>query len=130
VVTLSVPAIAVIAKQTRDAMLDVLGREWVWALRARGIAERTVIFRHALRAAAIPVVTVVGIVFVGMLSGTVFVENVFALPGLGTLAVQATTAHDIPTILGVALYFTLIVVAVNLLIDLAYGWLNPKVRTP
>jgi peptide/nickel transport system permease protein len=129
VVTLAVAAVAMIAKQTRDSMLDVLGREFVWALRARGVPERTVIFRHALRAAAIPIVTVIGLVFVGLLSGTVLVENVFALPGLGTVAVQATTNHDLLVVLGVALYFTVIVVIVNLLLDLIYGWLNPKVRT-
>jgi peptide/nickel transport system permease protein len=130
VLTLSAAAIAVIAKQTRDAMLDVLGREFVRALRARGVPERTVIFRHALRCAAIPVVTVLGLLFVGLFSGTVLVETAFSMPGLGSLAVQATTEHDLPVVQGVAIYFTLMVVAVNLLVDLAYGWLNPKVRTP
>lgn len=128
VVTLSVAAVAVIAKQTRDAMADALDREFVWALRARGIPERRIILRHALRSAAIPVVTVLGLLFVGLLSGTVLVETVFALPGLGSTAVQATTQADLPMIQGVAVYFALIVVAVNLLIDVAYGWLNPKVR--
>jgi peptide/nickel transport system permease protein len=129
VITLSTAATAIIAKQTRDAMLDVLGRDFIRALRARGIPERTIIFRHALRSAAIPVVTVIGLVFVGLLSGTVLAEAVFALPGLGSLAVQATTEHDLPVIQGVAIYFTLIVVVINLLVDLAYGWLNPKVRS-
>jgi len=129
VITLSAAAVAVIAKQTRDAMMDVLGREFIRALRARGVPERTIIFRHALRSAAIPVVTVLGLLFVGLLSGSVLVESVFALPGLGSLAVQATTEHDFPVISGVALYFTLVVVVVNLLVDLAYGWLNPKVRS-
>jgi peptide/nickel transport system permease protein len=129
VITLSSAAVAVIAKQTRDAMIDVLEREFIRALRARGVPERTIVFRHALRSAAIPVVAVLGLLFVGLLSGSVLVESVFALPGLGSLAVQATTEHDFPVISGVALYFTLVVVVVNLLVDLAYGWLNPKVRT-
>jgi peptide/nickel transport system permease protein len=122
VVTLTVGAIAVIAKQTRDGMLDVLDQEFVWALRARGISERSIVFKHALRSAAIPIVTLLGLLFVGLLGGTV-------LPGLGSLAVQATVQHDIPVVQGVAVYFTLIVVAVNLVLDLVYAWLNPKVRT-
>ncbi|MTD52733.1 ABC transporter permease [Amycolatopsis pithecellobii] len=129
VVTLSLGAVAVIAKQTRDSMMDILDREFVSALRARGIAESSIVFRHALRAAAIPVVTVLGLLFVHLLSGTVLVETVFGLPGLGGLAVQATTQHDMPMIQGAAVYFTLIVVVVNLLIDITYGWLNPKART-
>ncbi|MEN3280959.1 MAG: peptide/nickel transport system permease protein [Solirubrobacteraceae bacterium] len=128
VATLSVGAIAVIAKQARDAVLDVLDREFVWCLRARGLSERRIIVRHVLRNAGIPIVTVLGLVSVGLLSGTVLVEAVFAVPGLGGQAVQATSAHDLPVVQGVAVAFTLIVVAVNLLIDLAYGWLNPKAR--
>jgi peptide/nickel transport system permease protein len=86
------------------------------------------VFRHALRNAAIPVVTLVGLTLVSLLSGTVFVESVFAMPGLGGLAVQATSQHDIRVIQGVVVVFTLVVVMVNLVVDLAYGWLNPKVR--
>jgi peptide/nickel transport system permease protein len=73
-------------------------------------------------------VTVLGLIFVASLGGTVLVESVFAMPGLGGLAVQATTQHDLPLIQGVAVYFTVLVVAVNLLVDLAYGWLDPRVR--
>jgi peptide/nickel transport system permease protein len=128
VVTLAVGAIAVVAKQTRDAMLEALSRDFIDTLRANGATTRSIIFRHALRNAAIPVVTVLGLLFVGLLSGTVLVEAVFAMPGLGGLAVAATTQHDLPMLQGVALTFTLIVVTVNLLVDLTYGWLNPKVR--
>lgn len=119
---------AVIAKQTRDGMLAALDSDFVHSLRANGASERSIVFRHALRNAAIPVVTVVGLVFVGMLTGTVLVEAVFAMPGLGGLAVQSTVQHDLPVIQGVAVTFTVIVVLVNLLVDVAYGWLNPKVR--
>jgi peptide/nickel transport system permease protein len=128
VVTLAVGAVAVVAKQTRDAMLEALSRDFIDTLRANGATTRSIIFRHALRNAAIPVVTVLGLLFVGLLSGTVLVEAVFAMPGLGGLAVAATTQHDLPMLQGVALTFTLIVVTVNLLVDLTYGWLNPKVR--
>jgi len=128
VVTLAVPGIAIVAKQTRDSMRDVMARPFIQTLRASGISRRSIVFKHALRSAAIPVVTVLGVVFVGALSGTVVVESVFALPGLGGLAVQATTQHDVPLIQGVVVYFTVVVIIVNLLIDLAYGWLDPKVR--
>jgi peptide/nickel transport system permease protein len=129
VVALAVAGIAVVAKQTRDAMLDVMNRDFIRTLRAAGLNEASVVFRHALRNAAIPVVTVLGLQLVGLLSGTVLVEAVFVLPGLGGLAVQATNQHDIPVVQGVAVYFTLFVIALNLFVDVAYSWLNPKVRT-
>jgi peptide/nickel transport system permease protein len=128
VITLAVPGIAVIAKQTRDAMLEVLDRPFIRTLRAAGVPGRSIIGKHALRNAAIPVVTVTGLIFIGSLSGTVLVETVFALPGLGGLAVQATSQHDIPLIQGVAVYFTVAVICVNLLVDLTYSWLDPRVR--
>jgi peptide/nickel transport system permease protein len=128
VVTLALPGVAVIAKQTRDAMKDVSRQPFVRTLRASGISRRSVVFKHVLRSAAIPVATVIGLVFVGALSGTVLVESVFAMPGLGGLAVQATANHDLPLIQGVAVYFTVIVILVNLLVDLAYAALDPRVR--
>ncbi|MFD9893760.1 ABC transporter permease [Amycolatopsis sp. NPDC059027] len=128
VATLALPGIAVFAKQTRDAMLEALSRDFVNALRANGVPEFSIVVRHALRNAAIPVVTLVGLTFISLLSGTVFVEAVFAMPGLGGLAVQATTQHDVRMLQGVVVVFTLVVVTVNLVVDLAYGWLNPKVR--
>jgi peptide/nickel transport system permease protein len=128
VVTLAVPGVAVIAKQTRDAMREALERPFIRTLRAAGLSRRSLVYRHALRNAAIPVATVVGVVFVAALSGTVLVESVFAMPGLGGLAVQATDQHDLPLIQGVAIEFTVIVIVVNLLVDIAYGWLDPRVR--
>lgn len=121
-------SITSIAKQTRDAMNDVMGRDFIRALRACGLPERSVIWKHALRNAALPVVTVLGLVMIGAISGTVFVERVFVLPGLGSLAVSAALNKDILLLQGVTLYFTLMTVAINLLVDLSYGWLNPKVR--
>jgi peptide/nickel transport system permease protein len=128
VITLAVPGIAVVAKQTRDAMLEIFERPFVRTLRASGISRRSIIFKHVLRSAAISVATVVGLVFIGSLSGTVLIESVFAMPGLGGLAVQATEKHDLPLIQGVVLYFTVIVIAVNLIVDIAYGALDPRVR--
>jgi len=128
VTVLAVSGVAVLAKQTRDAMLDVLSSEFIASVRARGVPERSVVLKHGLRNAAIPVVTITGLQVVGMLSGTVIVEAVFALPGLGNLAVQGALQHDVPTVQGTAIFFTVIVIVVNLFVDLAYGWLNPKAR--
>ncbi len=128
VVTLAAPGIAVIARQTRDAMSETLQLPFMRTLEAAGCSRGSLLIRHALRNASIPVVTVIGIVFVGSLSGTVIAETVFALPGLGSEAVAATTAHDVPLIQGIAIYFTVIVIAANLVIDLAYGWLDPRIR--
>jgi len=97
-------------------------------LRARGLSRRSVVLRHALRNAAIPVVTVLGLLLVGLLGGTVLIEDVFAIPGLGQQAVTAAGSHDLPVIVGVAFYFTVIVVIANLLVDLSYRVLNPRVR--
>lgn len=129
VLTLSAGAVAFIAKQTRDAMADVMSREFVVMLRARGLSWRSVVFRHALRNAAVPVVTVTALLLVSLLSGTVLVEDVFSVPGLGQQAVTAAGSHDLPVIEGVAFYFTVIVVLANLLVDVSYRLLNPRVRT-
>jgi peptide/nickel transport system permease protein len=128
VVALGLAGVASVAKQTRDSMKDTLARDYIRTLRASGIGQRSIIWKHALRNGAIPVVTVLGLVFVSALSSTVFVEAVFVLPGLGSMAVTATSQHDIPVIEGIALYFTVLVVIVNVLLDIVYGTLNPKVR--
>lgn len=128
VLALSAGAVAFIAKQTRDSMADVMSREFVVMLRARGLSQRSVVLQHALRNAAIPVVTMLGLLFVGLLGGTVLIEDVFAIPGLGQQAVTAAGSHNLPVIEGVAFYFTIIVVIANLLVDVSYRRLNPKVR--
>lgn len=129
VATLTISNVASIAKQTRDAMVNALASESVAMLRASGISRSSIVFRHALKNSAVPVITVIGLLFVSLLSGTVAVEVVFGLPGLGSAAVAASLGGDLPTMQGVVLYFTIIVIVVNLIVDVAYGWLNPKVRT-
>lgn len=126
VLALGLTSTAPVAKQTRDGVLSELGRDYVRVLRARGIPERSVILRHVLRNAASPIITVLGLVTVALFGGTVLAETVFVMPGLGGLAVTATSAHDIPTVQGVALVFTVIVMAVNLLIEMVYAMVNPK----
>lgn len=127
--TLALGGIALIAKVVRDSMLTALSAEHMRTLRASGVPERVLIWRHALKNSSIPLVTVVGLVIVTSLSATVLVETVFVLPGLGSLAVLATNRHDIPVLQGLALTFTVIVVLVNIFVDVAYSILNPKVRT-
>ena len=97
-------------------------------LRARGLDERSIVYKHALRNAAIPVVTMLGLTLVNLLSGAVVIEGIFFLPGLGERAVVATSDHNLPVITGIAFCFTLVVVTTNLLVDLAYRALNPRVR--
>lgn len=128
VAALALAGVASFAKLTRESMLSALASEHVRMARAAGATERSVIYRHALRNAAMPVVTVIGVNFAALLGGTVYVETVFALPGLGGLVATSATKEDIPVIQGVVVVFTIIVVVVNLLTDLAYAWLDPRVR--
>lgn len=128
VAALSLGGVTIVAKQMRDSALDVLSRDYIRVLRGSGVRERSILLKHVLRNAALPSLTVVGITVVGSLTGAVFVENVFVLPGLGSLVTQATTSHDLPVVLGVGVVFTLFVVVVNLVVDVLYGVLNPKVR--
>ncbi|MEV6006989.1 ABC transporter permease [Streptomyces sp. NPDC051976] len=128
VLSLSLGAVAIIAKQTRDSVLDTLGKDFIRVMEANGFRRRSLLYRHVMRNAALPVVTVLGVVLVNLLAAAVFVETVFAMPGMGSLTQQATVEHDIPVIQGAVLYITVLVVVVNLLVDLAYGRLDPRVR--
>ena len=96
-------------------------------LRSRGLPERSILFRHALKNAASPALTVLSLQFIGLLGGAIVIEKVFALPGLGTTAVTATIRGDVPVLLGVVAVTVVIVVVVNLVIDIVNGWVNPKV---
>jgi peptide/nickel transport system permease protein len=129
VVTLGLGGSAPIAKQTRDGVLAELDRDYVLVLRARGVTESSIILKHVLRNAATPVVSVLGLVVIGLFGGAVLAETVFVLPGLGGLAVTATASHDIPLLQGIAVLLTLLIVAVNLIVECGYAALNPKVRT-
>lgn len=129
VVALLVGAVAGVAAQFRTAVLDTLGRDYVRTLRARGISEREVIFRHVLRNAAAPGLTALSLTMIGLLGGAVFIEQVFALPGMGQLANSAAQISDVPMVMGTVLVTTLIVLVVNFLGDLGVTLLNPKART-
>ncbi|WP_315776713.1 MULTISPECIES: ABC transporter permease [unclassified Bradyrhizobium] len=120
--------VALIARMTRAAMLDVLGEDFVRTARAKGVSEIAVLLRHALRNAAVPVITVIGSGFALLISGVVVTESVFNLPGIGRLTVDAVLARDYPVIQGMILLTSFIYLAVNLLIDLAYTLLDPRIR--
>ena len=120
--------VALIARMTRASMLDVLGEDYVRTARAKGIPERSVLLKHALRNAAVPVITVLGTGFGLLISGVVVTESVFNLPGIGRLTVDAVLARDYPVIQGVILLTSALYVAINLLIDVAYTFLDPRIR--
>lgn len=120
--------VASAAQQFRSAIIDVRSRDFVRTLRSRGLSESEITFKHVLRSAAPAALTILSLQFVGLLGGSVIVEQIFALPGIGPLAVQSTNQGDIPVVMGVVVYTVIMVIIVNLVVDLANGWLNPKVR--
>jgi len=126
--TLSVIYIALIARVTRASVLEALGEDYIRTARAKGLPEMRVLVRHALANAAVPIATVIGLGVAILIGGVVVTESVYAIPGLGRLTVDAVLARDFPTIQGVILFFSLVYVLVNLLIDLSYVFLDPRIR--
>lgn len=127
-ITLGSGAAAIIARLTRSSMLDVLRQDYIRTARAKGVDDRRMVYRHALKNAMIPVVSIVGLQFAGLLGGAVIVETVFGWPGIGRLAVDAIFTRDIPVIQAVVLVAAVIFVFVNLLVDVLYGVLDPRIR--
>ena len=127
-ITLSVIYIAIIARVTRAAVSEALTEDFVRTARAKGLPELRVLLRHALANAAVPIVTVIGIGLAVLISGVVVTESVYAIPGLGRLTVDAVLARDFPTIQGVILLFSVGYVLINLLVDLSYVFLDPRIR--
>ena len=119
---------AVLARTTRSAVLEVLREEYVKTARAKGVAERSVLFRHTLRNAMIPIVTVAGIQIGQLMAGAIILESVFYLPGLGRLALNAISARDLPVVQGVVLFVASVIVAINVAVDVLYGFLDPRIR--
>jgi len=126
--TLAITQMGVIARMTRSAMLDVLGQDFIRTAKAKGLRRHTVVFRHALRNAMIPIVTVVGVITGVLLSGAVVIETVFSLPGAGRLIVGAIQRRDFPIIQGGLLITACVFVFVNILVDMLYVWFDPRVR--
>jgi peptide/nickel transport system permease protein len=127
-ITLSVIYIALIARVTRASVLETLGEDYIRTARAKGLPELTVLLRHALANAAVPIVTVIGIGIALLIGGVVVTESVYAIPGLGRLTVDAVLARDFPTIQGVILLFSFAYVMINLLVDLSYLFFDPRIR--
>jgi peptide/nickel transport system permease protein len=126
--TLSVIYIALIARITRASMLEVLGEDYIRTAHAKGVGERAVLTRHALRNAAVPIVSVIGLGIALLISGVVVTESVFNLPGLGRLTVDAVLARDYPVIQGVILLFSAIYILINLAVDVSYTIFDPRIR--
>ena len=127
-ITLSFIYIALIGRVTRASVLEALGEDYIRTARAKGLPELRVLVRHALANAAVPIVTVIGIGVALLIGGVVVTESVYAIPGLGRLTVDAVLARDFPTIQGVILFFSFVYVMVNLLVDLSYVFLDPRIR--
>jgi peptide/nickel transport system permease protein len=125
---LSIVYLALIARVTRAAVAEALTEDYIRTARAKGISERQVLLRHALANAAVPIVTVIGIGVALLIGGVVVTETVFAIPGLGQLTVDAVLSRDYPLIQGITLFFSVIYVLINLLVDISYVLLDPRIR--
>jgi peptide/nickel transport system permease protein len=132
---LYMPAIALglalsasLARLTRSSMLEVLRQDYVRTARAKGLSERVVLSRHALKNAMLPVMTLFGLQLAFLMGGTVVLESIFALPGLGTLLLTSVTFKDYTTIQGIVLFFAVLILIINILVDLSYAWFDPRIR--
>lgn len=128
-VALALPQAAILARVTRSAMLEVLGEDYIRTARAKGMPRRYVLWRHALRNAMIPVLTIMGLQFAFLLAGTIIIENVFYLPGLGRLVFQAITQRDLIVVEGIVMLLVASVILINLLVDICYAIVDPRLRS-
>jgi peptide/nickel transport system permease protein len=127
-ITLAAYPVGLISRMTRSTMLETLGRDYIRTARAYGLSERVIFNRLALRNALVPVLTVIGLTLAYLITGTFFVEIVFSWPGLGTFAVKSILATDYPAIMGIALFGAAAYVLINLIVDLAQAWVDPRIR--
>jgi peptide/nickel transport system permease protein len=128
-IVLSLPMVGLLLRFTRSSMLEVLGNDYVRSAYAKGLPSHTIIGRHVLRAALVPIITVLGTAFASLLAGTVLVEQIFAWPGIGEYAFRSASNLDLPGIVGVTLFVAVIFIAVNLVVDVLYGFIDPRIRT-
>lgn len=127
-VVLALFNIGLLTRYTRSAVLEVIEAEYVLAARSKGLREHTVVLRHALRAAMASLVTVIGLAFANVLTGSVLVENIFAWPGIGQYAYHSATSLDLPAIMGVSLFVAVVYILINFIVDLLYGVIDPRIR--
>lgn len=125
---LAIPAAAYLARLARTFMLEVLQQDYMRTARAKGLAERLVIWRHGLRNVLLPILTVLGVILGGLITGTFVVETLFNIPGLGRIAIQSIFARDYPVTMGIVMLFTLLYAAINFAVDVLYGVIDPRVR--
>ena len=128
VVTLALPVTAYVARLTRGSMIEVMHSNFIRSARAKGLPENIVIRRHALRPALLPVISFLGPATAGMISGSVIIERIFSIPGLGSYFVQGALNRDYSLVMGVVIFYGVLIILLNFLVDLIYAWLNPKVR--
>jgi peptide/nickel transport system permease protein len=128
-VALALAQVGIVARLTRSSMLEVVNQEYITAARAFGVPERELIWRDALRNALLPVLTVLGIIAGFLLGGSVVVESVFGIAGLGRLLVESFASRDYPVTIGVMLFIAVVFVLINLIVDVLYGVINPRIRT-
>jgi ABC-type dipeptide/oligopeptide/nickel transport system permease component len=125
---LAIPPTAYVARLSRTYMLEVLQQDYIRTARAKGLSRRLVVYRHALRNTLVPLLTTIGIILGGLLSGTFVVETLFNIPGLGRMAIQAIFARDYPVTMAIVLLFTFFYTGINLVVDLLYGVIDPRIR--
>lgn len=128
VITLALPMIAYIARLTRGSMIEVLHSNFIRTARAKGLPEKTVIRRHALKPAMLPVISFLGPATAGLITGSVVIERIYAIPGLGSYFVTGALNRDYTLVMGVVIFYGLLIIFLNFIVDLLYAWLNPKIR--
>lgn len=127
-ISLALPQAAILSRVTRSALLDTMGEDYIRTARAKGLSSRSTLWNHALRNALIPVLTILGLQFAYLLAGTIIIENVFYLPGLGRLVFQAISLRDLIVVESVVMMLVATIIIINLLVDLAYLWVDPRLR--
>ena len=128
VVTLALPAIAYIARLTRGSMIEVLNSNYIRTARAKGLPEHLVIRRHALKPALLPVISFMGPATAGLITGSVVIERIYSIPGLGSYFVQGALNRDYTLVMGVVIFYGVIIILLNFIVDILYAWMNPRIR--
>jgi oligopeptide transport system permease protein len=128
VITLALPVIAYIARLTRGSMIEVLHSNYIRTARAKGLPRRVVISRHALKPALLPVISYMGPATAGLITGSVIVERIYSIPGLGSYFVQGALNRDYTLVMGVVIFYGVIIILLNFIVDMLYAWLNPRIR--
>jgi oligopeptide transport system permease protein len=128
VITLALPVIAYIARLTRGSMIEVLHSNYIRTARAKGLPPRIIIRRHALKPALLPVISYMGPATAGLITGSVIVERIYSIPGLGSYFVQGALNRDYTLVMGVVIFYGVIIIFLNFIVDMLYAWLNPRIR--